>query len=487
MARTLAHAWTRKKAVSDLLYAASASRLKRRLGALDLTLLGIGGMIGAGIFTTIGDATSRVGPAIALSFVLAGITCILVALCYAELASALPTAGSSYSYTYASLGEGFAWLVAWNLAAAFLVTNTAVAISWSENFLGILESTGLALPAALSGTPGIDPGALFNLPAFLIMMLLTGLLVVGVRESATVNNLLVAVKVSVLFLFLALGAPEADLRNFSPFVPEGYGPVLRSAGIVFFAFLGFEAIATTAEEVKDPGRNMQRGILASLLVTTVIYLATALVLVGILPYESLANVGDSLARALDSTGHGVAGGVIRLGAIAATTSVILVYSMGLPRLLYGLSRDGLLPEAVGRVHPRFGTPVRLTLGAGTAAALLAALVPLGTAVDFTNIGTLFSFAVVSLAVLALRIVEPHLPRPFRVPLSPFVPLAAAAACLLLMTSFPGGIWLSFLLWTALGVVVYVLYGARRSREAVGVGVPGAYVRRSAAPRHPEEP
>lgn len=448
--------------MEDVQRDAEASELARELTALDLVVLGLGAMIGAGIFVALGEGVVLAGPAVAIAFVLAAIACIFAALCYAELSSALPASGMAYSYTYVSLGQLMAWLIAWNLVAEYMIGNVAVAAAWSDNLQAALTTVGLDLPAALQAAPGSAPGAVFDLPAFLIVVAVTGLLAIGVRESATTNAILTAIKVGALFLFIALAAPQVDTSAFEGFTSQGAGGIMAAAGIVFFAFIGFDAVAAAAEETKVPQRDLPWGIIGSLVAVTILYVAVSLAFVGV----GGGAGGAALAEALVSAGYGEAWKVVMaFAAVAATTSVLLVFQLGIPRILMSLSRDGLLPEGLGEISERFATPVRLTLITGGLTAIGAALVPFGDALAFTSLATLFVFAVVSLAVLALRRRRPELERPFEVPWAPVIVILAVVSLGGLMVSLGLKPWLYFGVWMGLGLVIYGLYGATRGVNA----------------------
>ncbi len=450
--------YTRTKPIDEVQEEAETSELARELGAWDLVVLGLGAMIGAGIFVALGQGVVLAGPAVSLAFVVAAVGCIFAALCYAELSSAIPASGMAYSYTFVTLGQLMAWLIAWNLIAEYMIGNVAVAAAWSDNLQQALTTVNIDLPAALQAAPGTAPGALFDLPAFLIVAAVTGLLAIGVRESATTNAVLTAVKVGALFLFIALAAVKADPGRFTDFAPRGAGGVLTAAGVVFFAFIGFDAVAAAAEETKDPQRDLPIGIIGSLVAVTILYVGVSLAFVGV----GGSTGGAALATALGQAGYGEIWEVIMaFAAVAATTSVLLVFQLGIPRILMSLSRDQLLPEGLGEIHQRFATPFKLTLLTGLLTALGAALIPFGDALAFTSLATLFVFLVVSLAVLVLRRKRPDLERPFSVPAAPFVVLGAVVALGGMMISLGAKTWLYFGAWMGLGLVAYGLYGSKR--------------------------
>jgi APA family basic amino acid/polyamine antiporter len=462
---------------------APTGHLKRTLGPVDLTALGIGAIIGTGIFSTTGTAaagdTSHVGagPALIVSYALTAIACGFAALCYAELASMIPIAGSAYTYAYVTLGELVAWVIGWDLVLEYAVGNVAVAVSWSGYFQDFLAGFGVHLPAwmcstinqALS-TPSLLASAphvagipiVFNLPAFVIVMLLTGLLVVGVKESARVNAFMVVLKVALVIGFAVVGTHWVQPANWHPFAPHGFRGILTGASIIFFAYIGFDAISTTAEEAKNPQRDLPIGMFASLAICTVLYVAVTAVLTGMVPAAEL-GVADPLALALQRTGLTRLAGLFSFGAVIAMTAVLLVFQLGQPRIFMSMARDGLLPAFAAKVHPRFGTPHVTTIITGFAVGGFAMFVDINDAVTFTNIGTLFAFVLVSAGVIALRRLDPDRPRPFRTPLVPYVPIASIICCVGLMYPLSWITWLRFIGWFAIGLVIYFSYGVRHSR------------------------
>lgn len=440
---------------------ADESELERTLGALDLTLLGVGAMVGAGIFTVIGTvAALHAGPSVAISFAVAAFASALTALCYAELVTAIPVSGSAYAYTYATLGEVIAWLVGWNLILEYLIGNTAVAVAWSSNFgNNILPLVGLTVPEFFQ--PLTDGGS-FDLLATVIMFLITAILVLGIEESSTTNNYLVAFLILVLVFFVGAGLFFVDPANLANPVPHGWASTLGTApALVFFAFIGFDAVSTAAEETKNPQENMPKGILGSLAVTAVLYMVVSIVLTAMVSYQQL-NVGDPLAHAFDLVGQPEIGVLVALGAVAATTSTLLVFQLGSIRIILNMARDGFLPDRVSEIHPRFKTPVFLTIVAGIVVALPAAVVPLNVLVELVNIGTLFAFAMVVVGLIYRRQRRPDLEADFEVPAYPWVPLAALALILFLMASLPTMTLIRFLGWLGLGLMIYGFYGASRS-------------------------
>jgi APA family basic amino acid/polyamine antiporter len=459
--------WFQTKPVSAFTSDAAAAGLRRALGPIDLVLLGIGAIIGTGIFVLTGvAAVDHAGPAVIASFAIAGVVCAAAGLCYAEFATLLPISGSAYSYAYATLGELLAWIIGWDLVLEYALAASAVAVGWSGYLSNLLAGTPLAIPAALSAAPSSAPGALFNLPALLILVLVTGLLVVGIRESASTNALIVAIKVLVVGFVIVAGLGYVRPENWQPFAPQGWTGIMGGAATVFFAYIGFDAVTTAAEEARRPERDMTVGILGSLGVCTLLYLMVAAVVTGMSPVSEIDRAAP-VAVAFSRLGLDFAAGLISLGAIAGLTSVLVVMLLGQSRIFFAMSRDGLLPPVFSRVHPRFQTPHLSTLGVGAVVATLAALVPLEELVHLVNIGTLFAFVIVSAGVIVLRRSQPELPRPFRCPWVPVVPLFAIAGCFYLMASLPWLTWERFGIWLAIGLVIYALYGRRHSRVARG--------------------
>ncbi len=442
--------------------------LKRSLSALDLTLLGIGAIIGTGIFVLTGTAAAnQAGPGITLSYVLAGLVCGFAALCYAEFASMIPIAGSAYTYAYATLGEIFAWMIGWDLILEYAVGSMTVAIGWSGYMQKMLHTFfDISLPVWMTGSPGAFEGSIINLPAVGIVLLIMVLLVVGVRESARFNALMVAIKLVVVLFFIFMGFSHVDTANWTPFMPYGFSGVMSAAAVVFFAYIGFDAVSTTAEEAKNPKRDLPIGIIASLVICTVLYLAVCLVLSGLIPVVSLKDDAQFLnapvAYALSKIGLDWAAGLISAGAVAGITSVLLVMLMSQPRIFFAMSRDRLLPQQVSKVHPRFGTPYITTIITCLVVALVAGLTKIQTVGEMTSIGTLFAFMVVCMAVIVLRIKNPSAPRPFRVPGGWVIPVLGVLCSLALMLSLPVLTWIRFLVWLDLGMLIYWFYGRRHS-------------------------
>jgi APA family basic amino acid/polyamine antiporter len=479
-------------------------RLRRTLGATQLISLGIGAIIGAGIFSTVGSAAAGganhlgAGPALILSFVLTAVACAFAALCYAEFAAMVPVAGSAYTYSYATLGELVAWIIGWDLIIEYAIGNVAVAISWSGYFQELLRGFGITWPgwlgtdyrtashalaqyeAAAGNLTDLSPAVIrnaeallnapsmgglplvFNLPAFLVVMAITWVLVRGIRESASFNSAMVVLKLAVIFFFLAVGAFYVKPEHWTPFAPNGIRGISSAAAIIFFAYIGFDAVSTAAEETKDPQRNMPIGMIGSLVVCTILYMLVAIVLTGLVPWPQL-NTPEPLATAFSSIGMNWTAGIISFGAIFATTSVLIVFQMGQPRIFFTMARDGLLPQWAAKVHPKYQTPHVTTILTGIFVGTLAGLANIDEIVELTNIGTLFAFVLVAVGVIILRHTNPDAPRPFRTPFVPLVPLLAVASCGYLMLQLPWVTWERFIIWLALGIVIYFLYGYRHSR------------------------
>jgi APA family basic amino acid/polyamine antiporter len=482
-------------------------QLRRSLGPLQLTSLGIGAIVGAGIFSSVGTAAAGgaghvgAGPALVISLLLVAVACGFAALCYAELAAMVPVSGSAYTYTYATLGELTAWLIGWDLIIEYGVGNVAVAISWSAYFQELLRGLGLEFPAwlgtdfrsawqaaqqvaqaqathadlatlgasvlhnaqAFAEAPRLfDLPILFNLPAFFVVAVVTWILVLGIRESAAFNTTLVVLKLAIIGFFLVLGALYVKPENWSPFAPNGWAGISSAAAIIFFAYIGFDAVSTVAEEARNPQRDMPIGILASLGICTVLYVAVAIVLTGLAPWKQL-GVADPLAAVFPALGLNWVAGVVSVGALLATTSVLIPFQVGQSRIFFSMARDGLLPPWAAKVHPRYRTPHLTTILTGVCVAGFAAVTNLNEMVELTNIGTLFAFILVALGVVVLRRTHPNQRRPFRAPLVPWVPLGAVVSCGYLMFQLPRVTWLRFGLWMAIGLVIYFCYSRQRSR------------------------
>jgi len=484
-----------RKTVAELQAEAFAAEdehsLRRALSALNLTTLGIGAIIGAGIFVLTGQAAAQyAGPAISISFVLAGAACAFAGFCYAEFSAMIPIAGSAYTYGYATLGELFAWIIGWDLILEYLFAASTVAVGWSGYVVSFLRDMGITIPSAFTSAPfehAAPPdagwnvwrlftegwtrsGAVLNVPAMVIVAVITLLLVIGIRESARFNAVVVGIKLAVIALFIAAGITYVNKGNWTPFIPPPAGPgrfgwdgILRAAGVIFFAYIGFDAVSTAAQEAKNPKRDMPIGILASLAICTVLYITVALILTGIVHYTEL-NVPDPIAVGINALGAGMAWlrPIVKIGAIAGLSSVILVMMLGQPRIFFTMSKDGLLPPVFSAVHPRFRTPWLATLLTGAVAMTVAGLFPIGLLGELVSIGTLLAFVIVCAGVLVLRVTDPEIPRPFRTPGYPIVPLAGIVACGYLMYGLPPDTWARLLIWMAIGLVIYVLYGRRHS-------------------------
>lgn len=442
---------------------ADGSKLAKTLGAFDLTTLGVGAIIGTGIFVMTGVAAAEhAGPGLVLSFILAGFACVLSALCYSEFASTLPVSGSAYAYSYVAFGELMAWILGWDLVLEYGVAAAAVSSGWSGYFQGLLEGFGLHLPTALSGAYNADKGTIVNLPAVIIILLISYLLTRGIKETARFNAIMVVIKLSVVLLFIVTGFFYVKPENWTPFMPFGFQGVVNGAATVFFAYIGFDALSTAAEEVKQPQRDLPIGIISSLAICTVLYITVSLVLTGIVPYQNL-NVTDPVSFALRFVDQNMIAGLISVGAIAGMTTVLLVLLFGQSRLLFAISRDGLLPESLSKVNAKTQTPVRSTWMVGGLIAVLTGFVPLDRLANLTSIGTLFAFFVVSLGVIVLRRTHPDLKRGFSVPWVPFIPLLSAAACGYLMYNLGRETWIGFILWLIIGILIYCVYGYKHSK------------------------
>ena len=450
------------KPTEQLIEAAEGTRLNRAVGALDLTALGIGAIIGTGIFVIIGEAIAESGPALVISFLLAGITCVFSALAYAELASSLPVSGSAYTYAYATMGEALAWIIGWDLILEYGVSVAAVAVGWGAYFTTLLDSLfGITLSDSITLPPG--DGGDVNVPAFLLVLAVAALLISGVRQSARSNTVMVITKLAVLVFFIVAAATAFNGDHFSDFAPNGFGGVETAAALIFFAYIGFDAVSTGSEETDNPQRNLPIAIIGSLVIATILYILVSVAAVGALPADQLAGDDSPLATAL-SEGAGLAWGadIVSFGALVAITSVVLTILYGQTRVAYSMCRDGLMPERLGAIWEKTRTPVVLTLVFAIPVAILAAFVPLKEIAELVNIGTLFAFFIVNIAVIWLRRTKPDMERGFRVPLVPLFPLIGAALCVYLMTKLPTETWVRFGLWLLLGLVIYVAYGYRHS-------------------------
>jgi basic amino acid/polyamine antiporter, APA family len=479
--------------------------LKRTLTATNLTTLGIGAIIGAGIFVITGQAAAQyAGPAILISFMISGVACAFAGLCYAEFASMIPIAGSAYTYAYATMGEFFAWFIGWDLILEYLFAASTVSVGWSGYMVSFLNDFGVHIPAYLTAATGTTlinvPGtgwvqetsnllkhlaetgvnasalpqqvALFNLPAMFIIAVLTVLLVIGIKESANFNNIMVMVKVSVIILFIAIGFAFVKSANWHPFIPPntgefghfGWSGIFRAAGVIFFAYIGFDAVSTAAQESKNPKKDMPIGIMGSLGISTILYILVAIVLTGIVSYTSL-NVADPMAVGVNALGDSMfwLRPIIKIAAIAGLSSVILVLMLGQPRIFYSMSHDGLLPPVFSKVHPKFRTPYISTIITGSFAFIIAGTLPISVLSELVSIGTLMAFTIVCIGIIVLRKTRPELPRPFRTPWVPLIPILGAAVCLAQMVSLPFDTWLRLIIWMGLGFVIYFTYSVRHSK------------------------
>ena len=470
---------------------AGEGTLKRVLGPGQLIMLGVGAIIGTGIFVLTGQAAAaNAGPAIVISMVLAGLTSVLAALCYSEFAASVPVAGSAYTYAYATLGEFIAWVIGWDLILEYALGAATVAVGWSGNLVTLLHQLGLSFPAALSAAPGTvvqvangaSVTAVFNLPAVLITIAVTMLLITGVSESATVNAVIVVIKVGIVLVVIGAGALFIQTANWHPFIPQntgtfgeyGWSGVLRGAGVIFFAYIGFDAVSTSAQEARDPQRDMPRGILGSLAICTVLFVLVSAVMVGVVPYKQMLNEPAPLVIAIEAAAGRAAGTpwaplmngltmLLTVGALAALSSVMVVMMLAQPRIFLAMANDGLLPRWAGVVHPRYKTPHISTIVTGVVVAIAAGLTPIATLGSLVSIGTLMAFVIVSIGVIVLRRTRPDLPRPFRMPMVPVLPILSALVALLLMLGLPRATWERLVIWMVVGIVIYFAYGYRRSR------------------------
>ena len=450
-------------------------KLRRTLSVWDLTALGIGCIIGVGVFVLPGvEAAKHAGPAIILSFAIAGLACACSALCYSELASMIPVAGSAYTYGYATLGELPAWIIGWDLLLEYMVAACLVSIGWSAYLVNLLNNVlrgwGLALPPALVNAPFewnaglhkfISTGAVVNVPAIFIVVLLTLLLVRGIKESSRINMIIVIIKLAVIVFFISLAVWHIKPSNWQPFMPYGFGGVMTAAAIVFLAFVGFDAISTAAEEAKNPQRDMPKAIMGSLAVATILYMAVSAIMTGTVPYHKL-GVPDPVALVLNELHMPWASSIVSVGALAGITSVLLVLILGQPRILFAMSRDGLLPRALSLVHPKYKTPYKTTILTGSIVAVASGLLPIQVVAELCSIGTLFAFIIVCSGVIALRYTRKDLVRPFKTPLFPVLPIAGVLLCAYLMINLPRTAWERFVIWLVIGLVIYFSYGRHKS-------------------------
>ncbi|MDR3141678.1 MAG: amino acid permease [Tannerellaceae bacterium] len=473
----------KKKDISDVLNEPEENKgkLKRNLSAHNLVALGIGAIVGTGIFVITGQAAALyAGPALTVSFLISALGCVMAGLCYAEFAAMIPTSGGVYSYSYTTMGEILAWFVGWILVLEYLFACSSVAVGWSGYMLSLLHGWGIPFPEQLAGSTfdhlsdgrWVWTGRMINFPAVFIIGVVSAFLIGGIRQSAIVNNIIVVIKVSVILLFIAFGLSYVDTGNWTPYIPEntggfgnfGWTGIFRGAAVVFFAYLGFDALSTTAGEARNPQKDMPKGILISLLICACLYVAVTTVLTGIVNYKEL-NVDAPIALAIDRAGAGLAwlSPFIKLGAIAGLSSVILVMMLGQSRIYYSISKDGLLPELFSKVHDKHGVPHNATLFASVVTALIAGLFPLHVLSELVSIGTLTAFTIVCISILILRKTQPDLKRPFKTPLVPFVPLLGAVICVVQMASLPWDTWARLIGWTVFGFIIYFGYGLKHSK------------------------
>ena len=471
--------------------AASDAGLRRTLSKMNLVSLGIGAIIGAGIFVLTGQAAAQyAGPAIAISFVISGLGCLFAGLCYAEFAAMIPIAGSAYTYSYATLGEFFAWIIGWDLILEYLFVSPTVAVGWSAHFVAFIKEFGIVLPESLTLAPYdyvndhlVNTGHIVNLPAVFIVCVLTVLLVVGIKESATFNNFMVVTKVTVLLgvigfgIWFLLGHHDLAIKNWTPFIPAntgtygqyGWSGIFKGAAVIFFAYIGFDAVSTAAQEAKNPQKDMPIGIVGSLLVCTALFITISVVLTGMSKYTDLNN-GAPVVNALIAAGApGWLRFIVEIAAIAGLSSVILVMLMGQPRIFFSMANDGLLPPVFAKVHPRFKTPYVTTILTGAVSAVLAGFMPLSILGEMVSIGTLFAFVIVCISIAVLRKTQPDIARPFRTPWVPLVPILGAGICFVQMYSLPAPTWWRLVGWLAIGIIIYFGYSRHHSKLTLAKG------------------
>ncbi len=456
------------RSVADLIKESEGEEgLRKTIGPFALTALGVGAIIGTGIFVVIGEGAKLAGPSLFISFIIAAITCGFSALSYAELASAVPVSGSAYTFSYATLGELVAFIIGWDLILEYGVSVAAVAVGWGGNVNEFLQAAfGFQLPAAISTSP--SEGGVFNIPAVFIVLVIATLLTLGTRESTTFNAVMVVIKIAILVFFIIVAFTAYNAGHFTPFAPDGFGGIATASGVIFFAYIGFDAVSTASEESKNPARDLPIAIIGSLVISTILYVLVAIAAVGVAPVDTLSGSDAPLAAGLrEGAGIPWAGGVLAAGALIAITSVVLVIMYGQTRIFFAMCRDGLLPRRLAKVHPRFGTPARLTIGFGILIAILAALVPLDEIVKLVNIGTLFAFVLVNVGVIILRRTKPDMERPFKTPFSPVFPIIGILLCGYLIAQLPWETWLRFVVWLAIGLAIYFGYSRRHSRVRTG--------------------
>ncbi|GAB6008967.1 amino acid transporter [Bacteroidia bacterium] len=471
----------RKKHIGDTLARSNEKDgLKRTLGTGNLVALGIGAIIGTGIFVLTGTAAANyAGPALTISFAISALGCLFAGLCYAEFASMIPVAGSAYAYSYSTLGEFIAWFIGWDLILEYLFAAGTVAVGWSGYVVSLFDSIGLHIPTSIALSPiGYTvqegfylTGSVLNFPAMFIVALMSVLLILGIKQSATLNNLIVIIKVVVILLFIGFGIAYVSTDNWAPYIPAetspghfGWSGILRGAGVIFFAYIGFDAVSTAAQEAKNPQKDMPKGILYSLLICTVLYVAVTAVLTGIVHYSELDHPAP-IAYAIDKVGGSLLwlSPLIKIGAIAGLSSVVLVMMLGQSRIFYSMSKDGLLPHFFSGVHKRYGTPYKSTILTGFASALIAGILPINILGELVSIGTLMAFVIVCISIIVLRRTNPGINRPFRTPLVPLVPILGAGICLIQMLYLPWDTWLRLIVWMFIGFIIYFTYGIKHSK------------------------
>ena len=453
--------WT-TKSPEQIYEACEHTELKKNLSAFDLAALGVGSVVGTGIFVATGQGAHLAGPGVLVSFIIAALTCGFCALTYSELACMFPVAGSTYSYSYVAFGEVIAWIIGWDLMLEYLVAGSAVASGWSTTFMGLLEAGGVHLPKVLTTTRIASPEGLIDLPAIIMTLIITWILYIGIRESARINNIIVGVKIAVILLFIFLGIRHIDFTNFQPFAPFGWKGIMAGAAIIFFAYIGFDAVSTAAEETKNPRRDVPLGLMLCLGVVILLYVAVAFVLTGISPFKEI-DIGNALPASLARIGIRWGGALVATGAIIGMLSTLLVTLYGQIRIFMVMARDGLLPPAFARVHSTHKTPHTCTWITGIITALIAGFFPLNWIIELCNIGTLFAFILVSVGVIVLRKTRPNVERKFKTPGVPFTPLVTIVFCFYLMYSLPALTWIRFGAWLASGLAIYFLYSIRHSK------------------------
>lgn len=452
----------RKKKINNLLTNDRANQFKKTLSALDLIFLGVGAIVGTGIFILPGTVSAmHSGPAIVFSFIIAAVVCVLAGMCYSEFSTSIPVTGSAYIYSYTVFGEIIAWVVGWSLVLEYGLASASVAAGWSSYFKSLLEGFNIHLPKAITGSLDIANGTFINLPAIIIVLIITYLLTLGMEESAKVNKIMVFVKIGVILLFLFVGVFYVKPDNWHPFFPFGIKGVLTGSAVVFFAYLGFDAVSTAAEEVKNPQRNLPIGIIGSLLICTLLYIAVSLVLTGLVPFTKL-NVANPVSFAMQLINHDWASGIISFGAVVGMVAVMLVMLYGATRLLFALGRDGLLPKVMGEMHPKYKTPVKNTWIVGITVAIFSGFIPLNRLAELVNMGTLISFALVSLGIIFLRKNKDIKSGSFKVPLYPVIPILSFVANIFLITQLSVETWITGIVWFLIGLVIYFLYGRTHS-------------------------